>query len=82
MSNNDPTGFRPGYDLTDDAWGEHTSFMQDYEDRGCTCFSAPPCSFCTHPGNPQNLLEDDEAWVPARGAKDDIWEAVRSIACK
>ena len=29
---------------------------------GCTCFLSPPCSFCTHPGNPLCLEENDEAW--------------------
>lgn len=29
---------------------------------GCCCHINPPCSWCTHEGNPLNLEEDDEAW--------------------
>jgi len=31
-------------------------------DACCTCHIAPPCGYCTHPGNPANLEEDEEAW--------------------
>lgn len=31
-------------------------------DRGCTCFTSPPCPSCTHPGNPSNLESTDDAW--------------------
>lgn len=33
-------------------------------DRGCICFTGcAPCSFCTHPGNPLNQNENDDAWL-------------------
>jgi hypothetical protein len=32
------------------------------EDGCCSCHIAPPCGYCTHPGNPDNLAEDEEAW--------------------
>lgn len=37
-------------------------FFFTYYGRGCTCFLSPPCSYCTHEGNPANLEECDEAW--------------------
>lgn len=43
-------------------------FENFYEDRGCSCHLAPPCSYCTHEGNPSNL-ENDECWevIPVVG---------------
>jgi hypothetical protein len=40
-------------------------FARCYGDNGCTCFISAPCGYCTHPGNPANLEEDDEAWEDA-----------------
>lgn len=37
-------------------------FQAIHGDGGCTCFAAPPCSCCTHPGNPVNLENNDDAW--------------------
>lgn len=37
-------------------------FWFAYRDEGCRCFISPPCSYCTHEGNPANLDEDDDAW--------------------
>lgn len=37
-------------------------FEAIFEDEGCACFQAAPCSWCTHEGNPQNLMENDDAW--------------------
>lgn len=48
--------------LTEDALDEHLDFESEHSDRGCTCFLSPPCSYCTHPGNPTNLMEDENAW--------------------
>lgn len=45
--------------LTPEAQADRDSFEADVRDYGCTCFIAPPCGFCTHPGNPLNQ-EDDE----------------------
>ena len=38
-------------------------FSNHYEDRGCCCHQCPPCGYCTHPGHPDNLAEDHEAWI-------------------
>jgi hypothetical protein len=32
------------------------------EDGICSCHVCSPCDFCTHPGNPDNLAENDDAW--------------------
>jgi hypothetical protein len=29
-----------------------------YNDIGCRCYDNPPCSSCSHPGNPENLQND------------------------
>lgn len=50
--------------LTEEAEAEADDFRRTQEDRGCNCFTGcAPCSWCTHPGNPLNLDEDDDAWV-------------------
>lgn len=51
--------------LTDDAEAEADDFRRiGYHHSGCSCFTGcAPCSWCTHPGNPLNLEEDDSAWV-------------------
>lgn len=41
-----------------------SQFALHYENGGCTCFIRPPCSYCTHEGNPRNLQENDDAWEP------------------
>lgn len=51
--------------LTEEAEAERHEFERDYGNQGCTCFLSPPCSFCTHPGNPMNQNEDDECWETA-----------------
>lgn len=48
--------------LTNDAFSEYYDFNEGMSDRGCTCFQCAPCSYCTHPGNPENLIEDPTAW--------------------
>lgn len=37
-------------------------FISEYRDKGCSCHIDPPCYTCTHPGNPNNLAEDDSLW--------------------
>lgn len=41
---------------------EANDFERLYGMGNCSCHISPPCSSCTHPGNPSNLAEDDEAW--------------------
>lgn len=48
--------------LTDEAQADRDQFDITFGDRGCTCFISPPCSYCTHPGNPLNQEEDD-FWI-------------------
>ena len=44
-----------GLDLQDE-------FEIDCGDSCCSCHINPPCGYCTHPGNPENLEETTEAW--------------------
>lgn len=37
-------------------------FHHRYRDGGCSCHLNFPCGYCTDPGNPENLAEDDDAW--------------------
>lgn len=47
--------------LTKEAQADRDDFdSTDYG--GCSCFISPPCSFCTHPGNPVNQDYFDECW--------------------
>jgi cobaltochelatase CobS len=65
-------------------------FESRYGDSGCTCFQNAPCSYCTHPGNPLNLEEDEDAWEEERldnmnkVSKDikDIADALSNIGAK
>lgn len=50
--------------LAEWAEAEADDFDRTQEFRGCICFTGcAPCCWCTHPGNPINLAEDDDAWV-------------------
>lgn len=56
---------RPGFRLTAEAENDSADFEREYGSiNGCRCHLCPPCSYCTHPGNPANLEEDDSAWEP------------------
>lgn len=50
--------------LTIEAEESYAEFMSSYGRAGCDCHISPPCLHCTHPGNPENLAEDDDAWEP------------------
>lgn len=51
--------------LTDEAQADRDEFVgKDFG--GCTCFIRPPCSSCTHPGNPWNQDEDESCWELVR----------------
>ncbi len=56
-------------ELTEVAQLERDSFSLFLEDHGCTCFISPPCSYCTHPGNPLNQENDKSAWVSVEPQK-------------
>lgn len=47
--------------LTPEAQAERDDFERNYNN--CSCHISPPCSSCTHPGNPLSQAEDDSAWV-------------------
>ncbi len=47
---------KPEYQIVAD------EFWFTFRDQGCTCFTSPPCNYCTHEGNPANLDETDDAW--------------------
>lgn len=53
-----------GSELTPDAQADRVEFDSTLASRGCTCFISPPCSFCTHAGNPLNQAEDESCWLP------------------
>lgn len=48
--------------LTAEAEHERMVFDREFDNAGCTCFISPPCSRCTHPGNPDNQAEDETCW--------------------
>lgn len=48
--------------LTEEAEERIAEFEKVWGDRGCTCFISPPCAWCTHPDNPHNVHEEDDAW--------------------
>jgi hypothetical protein len=58
------------------AQAERDDFYDAYGYRGnCSCHISPPCGSCTHPGNPHNQENDDDAWgfdldYEANAAKD------------
>lgn len=33
------------------------------EGESCACHISPPCSLCSHKGNPTNLIENEDAWL-------------------
>lgn len=52
-------------DLKPEYYEIYVDFINEYSDYGCTCHMGhPPCSYCTHEGNPRNLVETDDAWYP------------------
>ena len=54
--------------LTPEAQAERDDFQAEYGyDGSCSCRSHifPPCSFCTHTGNPRNQERDEAAWMTA-----------------
>jgi hypothetical protein len=70
-------------DLVMTQFGENleSQFQVEYGDRGCTCFISPPCSHCTHEGNPLCLENStdpkDGIWMDAMKAKK--WEILNRV---
>jgi len=50
--------------LTEEGLELYDEFYDHFSDGGCTCFQMPPCSYCLHPGNPNNILETESLWIP------------------
>lgn len=55
---------REGFRLTAEADHELAVWLSEYGEGSCRCHISPPCSSCTHPGNPRNQEEDDSCWEP------------------
>lgn len=67
--------------LTEAALNEYEMFLdQGFDDAGCSCHISPPCPFCTHPGNPLNLMEDDSAWRDKKYDEDKLMDSIRRAA--
>jgi len=50
--------------LTEEFQELKEEFEEEYSEEGqCSCHINPPCDSCTHPGNPNNLDENPDAWV-------------------
>ena len=65
-------------ELVDWAQVELDDFESNYKWGGCSCHISPPCGWCTHPGNPRNLAEDEYAWKPTIDSMTD--DAVHTLA--
>jgi len=48
--------------LTEQAQADRDDYNDYISRHGCSCHINPPCSACTHPGNPL-CQEDHEFWV-------------------
>lgn len=66
-------------ELTEDAQADRASFEAEYGDGNCYCHLSPPCSSCTHPGNPLNQDEDESCWTTS-GQSDGTDDACHSCA--
>jgi hypothetical protein len=47
--------------LTEAAQADRDAYERLGDRLGCSCHISPPCTVCTHPGNPLNQ-EDEEFW--------------------
>lgn len=56
---------KPELVLTEDAQADRDAFNENFGDGNCSCHISPPCSSCTHPGNPNNQEEDSACWTVA-----------------
>lgn len=55
---------REGYRLKPEWEEAYWLFKDRFGEGRCSCFISAPCSSCLDEGNPENILEMDEAWVP------------------
>jgi len=61
--------------LTEAAQRDRDAFNEYARDSGCGCHSHPPCSYCTHPGNPMNQDENETAWEDVYTKDEALWYA-------
>src|SRR5271170_5537548 len=62
--------------LTEAAQRDRDAFDRYLRDNGgCGCHSHPPCSYCTHPGNPMNQDENETAWEDVYTKDEALWYA-------
>ena len=61
-------------DWNDEAFANVKDFSK--EKSGCSCHISAPCGHCTHPGNPDNLNEDDFIILPI--TLEDVLRAIDS----
>ena len=54
--------------LTAEAQAERDDFENEFDGGNCSCHTSPPCSSCTHPGNPHNQ-EADDCYVPSTASR-------------
>lgn len=54
---------KPERVLAEDAQADRDSFEANYGSGNCSCHLSPPCSSCTHPGNPLNQEDDESCWT-------------------
>lgn len=52
--------FYPNHVLKQEYQEMYDDWYENYD--GCSCHINPPCSYCTHEGNPIGLNETAEAW--------------------
>lgn len=56
---------REGHHLTNEAEAAYHEFLMGPDQQGCICFLGhPPCGWCTDEGNPLNINECDDCWIP------------------
>jgi len=64
--------------LTEAAQRDRDAFERYAKDAGCGCHSHPPCSYCTHPGNPANQ-EDETCWEIEYTKDEALWWAINQM---
>jgi hypothetical protein len=61
--------------LTEAAQADRDAFERLGDRLGCSCHISPPCTVCTHPGNPLNQ-EDEEFWEEEFTKDEALWYAI------
>lgn len=50
----------------------YETFRAEAKWYGCSCHTSPPCSYCTHEGNPANLEHQDDVW-------EEVWDLDEAV---